>query len=555
VLLTRTEPSLPPTGEAALTSQWVGRVIDDRYRIVELLGEGGMGAVFVAEHLTLRKLVALKIIRSEFASNDEFAARFAREALATAQVEHPHVASAIDFGQLADGGAFLVIQLVRGRSLTRYLEKGPMPWPQAAELAAQIADGLAAAHQVGIVHRDLKPDNILIGQRDGDLFATVVDFGIARISEESTVMASGSQPMTSIGAVIGTPGYMAPEQAMGERVDHRVDLYALGVILWEMVAGRRLWKADNLSDIFKGQLMQSAPPLQTPNGTPVPAELSELVAQLLIPVASKRPDKAATVRDHLRRIAAGSLAGAGVLHVGSSTAEHSSVAQTLLLSMMSGTGRAQVSLIGSLRTAIVTALPQTTFTTKIPRRTLLGLVAAGLLLSGFIVRWACADAPEESDTFLSTVRAARLRGAPGIPVAIPPSETATTPAGPADDLQSLPEAFVAPTRTLFRDADRKARRAAAETITGASEADKAAIPEYIRNIAWLENGSCEAKKRVLEKIGAAGDTRVLPALRLIAKTPRNGCRDGLFRSDCLECLREDLARVIGRFETMAPPAP
>ena len=128
-----------PTPEASDAAPWIGRVIDGRYRIVELLGKGGMGAVYVAEHLTLRKQVAVKIIRTELTANSQAEARFAREALATAQIEHPHVVSAIDFGHLPDGGAYLVIQLVRGESLGKLLERGSLPWPQAAQLGAQIA--------------------------------------------------------------------------------------------------------------------------------------------------------------------------------------------------------------------------------------------------------------------------------------------------------------------------------------------------------------------------------------------------------------------------------
>src|SRR5690606_18296792 len=142
----------------------------DLYRIVELLGEGGMGAVYVAEHLKLHKQVAIKTIRAEFAADSQAEARFTREALATASLDHPHVASAIDYGHLEEGGAYLVIQLVRGHSLTKQIGRGPLPWLQACQLGAQVADALTAAHALGIVHRDLKPDNILLEPRDDGSF-------------------------------------------------------------------------------------------------------------------------------------------------------------------------------------------------------------------------------------------------------------------------------------------------------------------------------------------------------------------------------------------------
>src|SRR5690606_35694773 len=140
----------------ALAAAWIGRVIDDRYKIVEVLGEGGMGAVFVAEQLRLRKQVAFKTIRAEFAAHSQAEARFTREALATGRLDHPHVASAIDYGPLPEGGAYLVTQLVRGETLTKRLEAGPLAWPQVCLLGSQIADALAAAHALGIIHRDLK---------------------------------------------------------------------------------------------------------------------------------------------------------------------------------------------------------------------------------------------------------------------------------------------------------------------------------------------------------------------------------------------------------------
>ena len=146
----------------------IGRIIDGRYRVVELLAEGGMGTVFIAEHLKLRKMVALKTIHASFLGNEEVAARFAREAMASAQLEHPHVASAMDYGALPDGGAYLVLELVHGPSLRAQIEKeGPAPWSHVCEIGAQIADALCAAHAMGIVHRDLKPENILLEARHG----------------------------------------------------------------------------------------------------------------------------------------------------------------------------------------------------------------------------------------------------------------------------------------------------------------------------------------------------------------------------------------------------
>ncbi|MCA9658358.1 MAG: serine/threonine protein kinase, partial [Myxococcales bacterium] len=219
-------------GDAALdTDAWLGRTIDNRYKIVELLGEGGMGAVFVAEHLSLRKQVALKVIRPEYAGIPEIAARFTREAMATAKLDHPHVASALDYGMLPDGAAYLVIQLVRGKPLRSLLDERSLAWPIACDIVGQIADALAGAHAEGIVHRDLKPDNVLLELRDdGRYLAKVVDFGIARVATDAASHGPvAGEGLTRMGMVMGTPGYMSPEQALGEQIDHRTDLYAVGV--------------------------------------------------------------------------------------------------------------------------------------------------------------------------------------------------------------------------------------------------------------------------------------------------------------------------------------
>ncbi len=223
---------------------WIGRFVDGRYRVVEKLAEGGMGSVFVAEHVTLGKLVALKVIHPSLAGDDDFAERFAREAMVSAKLDHPHVASAMDFGRLPEGGAYLVLQLVRGPSVQDVLEReGALAWPRVCAIGAQVADALAAAHAEGIVHRDLKPENVLLERRDdGAEHVKVLDFGIARVdaspqgpsaglSRAGTGRPIATRALTRRGMVVGTPGYMSPEQALGEETDFRTDLYALGVLL------------------------------------------------------------------------------------------------------------------------------------------------------------------------------------------------------------------------------------------------------------------------------------------------------------------------------------
>jgi len=514
---------------------FIGRVIDERYRIIERLGEGGMGAVYVAEHLKLRKQVAVKTILAEFASNPQIEARFAREALATAQLDHPHVASALDFGHFPDGGAYLVIQLVRGITLARHLDAhGRLPWTLAVDLGAQIADALAAAHAAGVVHRDLKPDNILLEARDdGRFHARVVDFGIARISEETSAPAR-SGVLTRVGAILGTPGYMAPEQAVGQPVDARGDLYALGVILWECCIGRRLWQGESINELVACQLRSTPPTLQQELGSRVPEPLSELVAQLLSNAPSKRPDAAAPVRDTLRQLAA-------------APAPHASLTQVPV-------GRA-------LPSALVPA-PSPWSLAGLRRRlaTRAGLAAAAggglalVLLVAALARCGSAPAPATPE-LAATTRPFPPPSLPPPSFTPPPAPTPTPPPEPAPapvapppepdaDEVLPPELADVPADLLGSNA--KARKRAVGRVLAHEPAD--AVPLYLRHVAALEKaGSCAGKRGVLEQMEAAADPRVLPALRRLSATRRRGC--GFFNSqDCFACLRDPLARLIGRLE-------
>ena len=283
---------------AATDERWIDRVIDGRYRIVALLGDGGMGSVYEAEHLALGKRVAFKVIHRDLVSDEEALARFEREARATAAIEHPHVASAMDFGRLEGGGAYLVVQLVHGLSLRQRIEAGPIAWREACAIGAQIADALQAIHARGFVHRDLTSDNVLLTtNEDGSPFAHVLDLGVAGV-----VKPEGSDArLTEEGHVVGTPGYMSPEQALGKPTDPRTDLYALGVLLWEMCTGRSLWGSRELTQIVASQLTEEPPPIPQLSSATAPVDLTLLILRLLARAPADRPSDALHVRDALRR--------------------------------------------------------------------------------------------------------------------------------------------------------------------------------------------------------------------------------------------------------------
>ena len=292
-------PPTPPGSDAAGSGQVddarVGTVLSDRYRLDSLLGEGGMGKVYAAEHVMMRKRLAVKILHRELTAVPEVVARFEREAMAAANIDHPNVAAATDFGKLADGSVFLVLEFVQGRNLRDEIAKGPMVIERALSIARQIASGLAAAHAMDIVHRDLKPENVMLVEKGGDPdFAKVLDFGIAKvpIGEKS----EGGKPITKVGMVFGTPEYMAPEQALGQTVDGRADVYALGVMLFEMLAGVRPFSSKSPVGILGQQLSKVAPTVgDRAPGLFIPPAVENLVAHLLAREASERVQTASEV--------------------------------------------------------------------------------------------------------------------------------------------------------------------------------------------------------------------------------------------------------------------
>jgi serine/threonine-protein kinase len=286
----------PPSQEASSsggTEGLVGTIIAGRYRVERLLGAGGMGAVYRAQHVHMRKNVAIKVLHREMTHLTEVVARFEREAIAAGRIEHENVATAKDFGRLEDGSFCLVLEYVEGHSLREALDQGPLPASRAVAIARQITSALGAAHQAGIVHRDLKPENVMLVPRpDGTERVKVLDFGIAKLSASDT----RDQPaLTQLGSVFGTPDYMAPEQAMGQEVDQRADLYALGILCHEMLVGVAPFSDDDLMAVLTRQMTEKPPPLPAVLGP----ELNALVMRLLEKDPAKRFPNAAELLDAL----------------------------------------------------------------------------------------------------------------------------------------------------------------------------------------------------------------------------------------------------------------
>jgi serine/threonine protein kinase len=305
----------PETGQA---DALVGTTLAGRYRIDALLGVGGMGAVYKATHVHMHKTVALKLLHPEMASVPEVLVRFEREAVAAASVTHPNLAAALDFGKLPDGAFYLVMEFIAGQLLREALSSSGMPAERVVGIGIQIAEALQAAHAAGVVHRDLKPENVML--RSGpELQVKVLDLGIAKVPIEAT----GGSALTQAGAVLGTPAYMSPEQAIGAKIDHRSDLYSLGVVLYEMVSGKPPF-SDNDGPYAAIARHIAEPPPALPVEVPTP--LASLILQLLEKIAAARPQSASEVIQRLQEIDAG-LTAVAVPAIEPETPPASSVSQ------------------------------------------------------------------------------------------------------------------------------------------------------------------------------------------------------------------------------------
>ncbi len=259
-----------------------GEIIAKRYRLERKLGEGGMGEVWAASHTVTRRQVALKLLKVAARSQHH---RFVREARAASAVDHPNVVTVHDIFELDDDMPVMVMELLVGESLQERLNRSAkLAVTELVDVMLPVVSAVGAAHALGIVHRDLKPDNIFIADVDGEVQVKVLDFGIAKLAPAQD-LAGGEAAMTRTGALLGTPYYMSPEQACGERVDHRSDIWSLGIILYQALSGVLPTRADSVGGVLKVVITARIEPLAQ-HASSLPSDLVELVTRML----SERPD-------------------------------------------------------------------------------------------------------------------------------------------------------------------------------------------------------------------------------------------------------------------------
>lgn len=286
----------------------IGDVLDGRFRITGVLGSGGMGCVYLAQHVSIQRPLALKLLHPEIGEIDEVIKRFEREAFALGRVDHPNCVKVSDFGKLNDGAFYMVLELLDGLLLSDLLDRQrQIDWRRTLHIGRHVLSALEYAHDAGIIHRDIKPENVILVDQDGDPdFAKVVDFGIAKLlheeasPESDTVMLTNDANLTQAGVTIGTPTYIAPEQAYGLEIDGRADLYALSVMLYEMITGVPPFDTDEVGALLRMHISSPVPTFaDVAPDVDVPKEVEQLILHGLEKKADKRVGSA---KEYIARI-------------------------------------------------------------------------------------------------------------------------------------------------------------------------------------------------------------------------------------------------------------
>jgi serine/threonine protein kinase len=283
-----------------------GKLIKGRYQVHRKIGEGGMGTVYLAEQVSVGRKVALKLLQGSYASDDDFISRFRREAQLAASLNHRNIVTIYDFDQGNDGTLFIAMEYLAGEKLSDVIRRdGPLDIVRAVRLGIQIAEGLNAAHRAGIIHRDIKSDNIMIVDDDCREDVKIMDFGIARPRDTGTM-----NQLTRMGMIMGTPAYMAPEQAEGAEVSDKTDIYALGIVLYEMLSGSVPFRATTPGAVLIKQLQEMPVSLRKLRRE-VPADVERIVMKALQKQPHKRQEHMREMMQDLQKVQSTMIADGG----------------------------------------------------------------------------------------------------------------------------------------------------------------------------------------------------------------------------------------------------
>jgi len=426
----------PPEVVDPLLSQLVA----DRYRVIRKLGEGGMGSVYLAEHVVIEKKFALKVLAPELCRRPDLVARFLQEARSASRIGHENVIDIMDFGQSPDGLVYIAMEFLDGKDLGEIVRgKGAMDWPQARDIVLQICRALRAAHDKGIVHRDMKPENIFLIQREGQPhFVKILDFGIAKVMG----LDPNGPRLTRTGMIFGTPEYMAPEQAEGKDTDHRADIYAVGCIMYHLITGQTPFVAESFMTMLTKHLMEEpVPPSARRPDLVITPEMDALVLKALEKDRDKRWQSMAELLEAVAvcpgpETATPKPPGGQTVAMGGA---HAAAALKVLRSKATAPATERVS-----RRAVDSALSSADMGAQpgpASRGKTLILVIVGVVLGGAVAAWlALSHGKTPVAPVVSTPPAAV---AP--PSAVAPPPTVPAPPPPA---AAIPEPAVAPAAAL-----------------------------------------------------------------------------------------------------------
>jgi serine/threonine protein kinase len=412
------------------------QLVADRYRVIRKLGEGGMGSVYLAEHVVIEKKFALKVLAPELCRRPDLVARFLQEARSASRIGHENVIDIMDFGQSPDGLVYIAMEFLDGKDLGEIVRgKGAMEWSEARAIVLQICRALRAAHDKGIVHRDMKPENIFLIQREGQPhFVKILDFGIAKVMG----LDPNGPRLTRTGMIFGTPEYMAPEQAEGKDTDHRADIYAVGCIMYHLITGQTPFVAESFMTMLTKHLMEEpvAPSARRPDLGVTP-EMDALVLKALEKDRDKRWQSMAELLEAVAicpgpETAAPKPPGGQTVAMGGA---HAAAALKILRSKGNSPETERVS-----RKAVDSALSSTKMGAQAgsaSRGKTLSLVIAGVVLGGAVAAWLALSHGKSQPPVVPTPPVA----------AAPPPAVAPSPPVPApapSPTSAIPEPAIAP---------------------------------------------------------------------------------------------------------------